>query len=111
MLPNSPKWLLSGDAEYSERVGPDVTAYAGAGLSYRTSAQAAFGETPGFKLPAYALLDLRAGVRWKQRWSAELWARNVTNKYYLNNVIYTIDTVSKFAGMPATYGVTIGFNY
>ena len=35
-----------------------------------------------------------------------LWGKNLTNKYYWNNVVIANDAIFRLAGMPATYGVT-----
>jgi len=37
------------------------------------------------------------------------WGKNIANKYYWTNVISSADSAARFAGAPATYGVTIGF--
>ena len=64
------------------------------------------------KLPEYALLSLRTGVETSNgRWRAELWGRNVTDKYYLTGTIRAADYFSRFAGMPATYGISVYFRY
>jgi len=39
------------------------------------------------------------------RWGAELWGQNLTNKYYWNNVVQVYDTNVRYAAMPITYGV------
>ena len=38
-----------------------------------------------------------------------VWGRNILNKYYLINVNPCLDATVRFAGMPATYGVTVSF--
>ena len=35
------------------------------------------------------------------------WAKNVFNKYYVTNVIPSLDTAARLVGRPATYGVTL----
>lgn len=111
-LPNTPKVQLTADAEYNFPLGGDVSGYIGATGSYRSSANASFGEAPELNLPGYGLLDLRAGIQGPDdRWRAQLWVRNVTDKYYLVNAGRTIDTASRFAGLPRTYGLTVGFSY
>jgi outer membrane receptor protein involved in Fe transport len=39
------------------------------------------------------------------------WAKNVTNKHYWNNVITAFENVVRYAGQPATYGVTFGYKF
>ncbi|MGH6614441.1 hypothetical protein, partial [Sphingomonas sp.] len=63
-------------------------------------------------IPGYATLDLRLGVGAPDsRWKAQIWGRNVTNKFYLTNVTDVIDTVVRLTGRPATYGVTLSYRY
>jgi outer membrane receptor protein involved in Fe transport len=40
-----------------------------------------------------------------------IWGKNVTNKYYWQNVISANDVVTRYAGAPATYGVTISHKF
>jgi len=55
------------------------------------------------------LLDLRAGASLTRHVDLEVWGRNVTNTYYYNNVSHVVDTITRNAGMPATYGVTLRY--
>lgn len=109
-FPNAPKWQYSIDGEYSFPLTADSEAYIGASYAYRSDSVASFGSSPDFRLPAYGLLDLRAGIT-KGRWRAQIWGHNVTNKFYLQSVTHVIDTVARLTGMPATYGVTIGYKF
>jgi outer membrane receptor protein involved in Fe transport len=60
-----------------------------------------------YELPRYALLDLRAGVEAEDgSWRVMVWGKNVTNKYYWQNVVTSYDVVTRYAGQPATYGIT-----
>jgi len=111
-LPNTPKWQLTGDAEYSFPVGGNFDAYVGGSVSYRSSAFANFGEQPELLIKKYALVGLRAGLTdADNRWRVQIWGQNITNKYYSTNIGRQVDTLTRFAGMPATYGVTLGFTY
>lgn len=109
-FPNSPKWQYSIDGEYMVPLTADSEAYVGASYAYRSDSVASFGSSPDFRVPAYGLLDLRAGIT-KGRWRAQIWGHNVTNKFYLQSVTHVIDTVARLTGMPATYGVTIGYKF
>jgi iron complex outermembrane recepter protein len=110
-LPNTPRWLLNADAEYSFRVTDRLTGHVGASEFFRSSAYALFGQTPGFDIPSYALLDLRAGITSASGWGVELFGHNVTNRYYLTNVAHEIDTVTRYTGMPVTYGIKFSYRY
>jgi outer membrane receptor protein involved in Fe transport len=112
-FPNTPHWQGMMDAEYDfPIVGSKLTGFVGGTGTYRGSSYAAFGESPAFKIASYALLDLRAGVESGDgHWTAQLWGRNVTDKYYWLNVSHLTDYVSRLAGMPATYGISVGYRY
>ena len=112
-FPNTPPWQVNADAEYRFSLGDGgLGAVLGASLTVRDSSPAAFGENPIFELPSVALLDLRFGIEDEDSgWSAQIWGRNVTNAFYYNNVTHLTDYVSRIAGMPATYGITLGYRY
>ena len=109
-LPNAPKWQLNGDIEYRHNFDGGKDIYIGGAVTYQSGTYALFGQEPQFRIPGYALVDVRAGVEFANgRWRAEVFGRNITNKYYLTNISRSIDAVTAIAGMPATYGVTLGF--
>lgn len=65
---------------------------------------------------AYALIN--AGLRYSSeddRWSAEIWGRNLTNELVLTNNIITAPLFNSVrvgsVSPPRTYGVTIGMNF
>ncbi|MGI9375993.1 MAG: TonB-dependent receptor [Tsuneonella suprasediminis] len=109
-FPNSPKWQYTLDGEYAFPVANGITAFAGANYSYKSESVASFGNSPEFRLPAYGLLDLRIGVS-GEKWRASLWAKNVTNAFYLQSVTHVIDTVARITGMPVTYGATVSYRF
>jgi hypothetical protein len=39
------------------------------------------------------------------------WGRNVTDAFYLTSANRDLDTTTRFAGMPATLGVTLTWRY
>ena len=109
-FPNTPKWQIVGDAEYGIPLSATAQAFVGGSASYRSKSNAAFGERSEFALPSYTLIDLRAGVEW-DKWRLQVWGRNITNKYYWVNVSHILDTVARTAGMPVTYGATLGYRF
>ncbi|WP_067737659.1 TonB-dependent receptor [Novosphingobium naphthalenivorans] len=118
-FPFTPKWSLQGGIRYDWSLSDDLSAFVAARGSYQTRTVSAFGNQsaidaglPSLANKAYGLLDLSAGIESESgRWRAEIWGRNVTNTYYWTAVNYNIDTVTKFAGMPVTYGITLGYKY
>jgi iron complex outermembrane receptor protein len=111
-FPNAPKWQFLGDAEYEFPVSNELSMFLGGDAKYRTSTNAAFGDRVETKIPAYSLVDLRAGIQRKDGvWRVQLWGRNVFDRYYLLNVSHVTDTVARTTGMPATYGITISARF
>jgi outer membrane receptor protein involved in Fe transport len=111
-FPNTPKWQLSSDAEYKWSATDKLTAFLGGNVSYQSRTNSGFGNLELFRTKAYALLDLRAGIESGDgRWRATIWGRNVTNTYYWTATTHAQDAVVRFAGQPATYGVSLSFRY
>ena len=110
-LPSSPRFQFSGDAEYDRPLTQELTGYVGATVSHHDDTYALLGENPFYKLPAYTLLDLRAGVLSDRGWTVEVFGRNVTNKYYLTNTALSTDALVRYAGFPVTYGVRLTAHY
>ena len=70
------------------------------------------GELPLLKIDAYALLDLRAGIKSDDgTWRFSIWGRNVTNKYYWTTADHIADTTVRYTGKPATYGATLSVRF
>lgn len=111
-LPGSTKWQALSDVEYRFPVSGTVNAYLGGSLTYHSRSNAQFGNNPDFALPAYTLLDLRAGLAGiDNEWSVEAFGRNITNKYYWTNVSVSGDVQARYAAMPVTYGIRLTFHY
>ena len=89
-----------------------LSAFVGAGVTYRSSTNAAFGLAPALNIDAYALVNLRAGVETLDgRWRVQVWGKNVANRYYAVNIAHVSDTLATTTGMPATYGVTLSSRF
>jgi iron complex outermembrane receptor protein len=112
-FPNTPNWQAVADAEYDFPIPVgDLQGFVGGTLTYRGASYAGFGQSSIFKLPEYTLLDLRLGVQSPGgKWVGQIWGRNVTNQYYWTNVTHLTDYVSRLAGMPATFGVSVSYRY
>lgn len=138
-LPFTPKWSGSLDVSWRHDLGNDSAIFAGATVTARTKSDAVFnaenittssieatnplylagvgyaavapGVTRPFVINGYAIVDARAGYDSGQGWRVMLWTKNLFNKYYWNNVISSTDSAARLAGMPVTYGVTLGFDF
>jgi outer membrane receptor protein involved in Fe transport len=98
-FPNTPRWQMIGDSEYEIPISGSVSAFIGGDVKYRTASYSAFG-------------DLRAGLESPDgHWRGQLWGRNVTDKRYLIEAAYSVDTITQLTGMPATFGVDINYRF
>jgi iron complex outermembrane recepter protein len=111
-FPNTPRWQVVSDAEYKFSVSGAMDAFVGAAATYRSASFAAFGDVPQFRLPDYALLDLRAGLESSDgTWRAQVYGHNVSDRYYWVGVTRVIDTLDRLAGDPATFGVSLSYRW
>ena len=111
-VPYTPKWALSGTVNYEHPINDRLVGFAGAQVNYRSSTTTAIGSPEFYGMPAYATLDLQAGVETSDyKWRFFLWGKNVTNSFYLTNVVEAEDAVIRYTGMPATFGATISYRY
>ena len=111
-FPYTPKWSGNADAEYRWPLKDQLQAVVGATATYNSATNGGFGEDPVYRVRSYALLDLRAGVEGDGgKWRISVWGRNVTDQYYWTTVTRASDAGTRFAGLPATYGVTLAYRY
>jgi outer membrane receptor protein involved in Fe transport len=99
------------DVEYRQKVAGDLDGYIGFGGLANSRAFADLGQPARQRLPAYVTYDARIGVESDKGWRAGLFVRNLTDKYYWTTVNYTGDTLSKFAGMPRTFGASFSADF
>ena len=118
-MPYSPKWNLTLDGQYDVPLGGELKGFVGANMTYRSKTISVVGGSenppnavpntfPMFGIDSYALVNLRAGVE-TDTWRVELWGKNVFNKYYWNTVYPAFDTIVRYTGMPATFGVNFSY--
>ncbi|MGN6269174.1 MAG: TonB-dependent receptor [Sphingomonas sp.] len=119
-LPFTPKYAVSVNGDYEWSVGAATTAYVGGSLRflgeqsgpYSPTYLAAYGRQ--YKIPSYAVTDLRAGLEF-ERFSVELYAKNLTNAEGLTNVTgegnHPFGAVGTGVIRPRTFGITIGAGF
>jgi outer membrane receptor protein involved in Fe transport len=123
-VPFTPRNQASVAVDYQTPAFGAWTADLGASVNYRSDTISVVGGEENVPPPAgpqgsrmlgiagYALIDLRAGLRSADdKWKIQLWAKNVANKYYWNNAVVDSDDISRFAGMPRTYGLNLGYTF
>jgi len=103
----APPLSATFDAQYRATLSANLQGYAGVNAFYNARTFADLGENPDARLPAYATVDLRAGLQSHAGWRIGLFLRNVSDKYYWTTAFNGGDTLVKMAGMPRTYGTTL----
>lgn len=129
-LPFTPKWSGVVNVDYRHELASGGTTFVGASVNARSQSDAVIGANripfpvstasftrPGlegnvFNIKGYATVDARIGYEAPDAaWKVMLWGKNVFDKYYWTSVIPSLDSQARFAGMPATYGITFGFSF
>lgn len=111
-FPYTPEWQVNSDIQYTQPVSDDVDGFIGGSFTYRSKTSGDFVPDSRLDIDAYGLLDLRAGVESSDgRWRVMAYASNVFDTYYWQTSTRRGDTVIRFAGMPRTFGVTVGAKF
>jgi iron complex outermembrane recepter protein len=108
----APEWQNNIDIDYEWQVGAGRTGFVGVSAAYRSDSSADFESDPLFDIDAYTLVDGRVGIKTDDgRWKFSVWGKNLTDEYYWHSVIRVQDSVVRVAGMPRTYGVSLGVEF
>jgi iron complex outermembrane receptor protein len=111
-LPFSPKWHAVADVSYEWNLSNGLGAFVGGNVLYNSATNSTLGDPASSEITAFTTLDLRAGVRAADgRWSLFAWGRNVTDEYYWTNQFVTQDVITRYAAKPATWGVTLSYDF
>jgi iron complex outermembrane receptor protein len=110
--PFTPRLQGNVDIQYEWALGSGLKPFVGAGMTYQGHTfgtfSVPFAPAPNFNIKEYALLDLRAGIASADdSWRLSVFGHNVTNTFYWTGLNYTSDYIVRYAGRPATYGVTL----
>jgi outer membrane receptor protein involved in Fe transport len=117
-VPYTPEWQASMIGDYEWSAG-SVRPFVGGGVRTRSKTTSIVGGDDIFingrqiySIRGVPIVDLRAGVESEGgRWRAMVWGKNVFNEYVYDNVFAQSDVVVRYAGQPATYGITASFKY
>ncbi len=107
-FPVAPKVQADLDVSYTWTLASGWSATLGAHANYQDDTYAFFGEDDILYIDSYTLVDLRAALQ-RDAWKFSLWGRNVTDEYYWTNVSFAADSMVRFTGMPATYGIDASY--
>lgn len=111
-FPNAPSWQFAANARYEFSLSDSMNAFLGSNVSYRTATYAQFGNDALFKMPSYPLAGVYAGIKApNDRWSVQLWGRNIFDRFYVSGVTYAGDAIERTTGQPGTYGATLSMRF
>lgn len=109
-FPLSPEWHLVGGAEYRWAVGRRREAFVGSNVTFLSSSNADLGDIPVLRLNPYAVVDARAGMGFGDRWTLEVFVRNLANQDYATFVSTVApDVIVRYTGRPRTFGLRLGY--
>jgi outer membrane receptor protein involved in Fe transport len=111
-FPYTPEWQANVDAEYEAPLTDTINGFVGGTMVYQAKSNGAFGEYPEFVIDAYTTFDARLGISsGDDSWRLQVWARNLTDKYYWTAAYRSNDSINRFSGQPRTFGVTLSHRY
>ena len=115
-LPYTPKFSANADIDYEWSLGRAWAPFVGSNVNYQgpqsTTFTTATLPAPDFEIHGYALLDVRAGIRSPDdKWQVMAYCHNVTNKFYVTSISEYLDTVTRYTGQPAIYGVSVRLRF
>ncbi|WP_158213681.1 TonB-dependent receptor [Sphingopyxis witflariensis] len=115
-LPFAPKFAASASIDYAFPVSGSLDAFFGAGVRSQTksygSPQLGGQDKLDATIKGYTTLDLRAGLTSPDAgWKLMLWGKNVTDTHYWTNSLRAFDTIVRYTGRPAEYGVTFSYDF
>jgi iron complex outermembrane receptor protein len=122
-IPYTPKYQFVGNVDYTFPLTSTLDGYLGGGVNTRSATKSVIGSPASpagasvqsadlFGIDGYTTVNLQAGVASHDgHWRATIWGKNVFDKYYWNNTVYVFDDIVRYAGMPATYGITVSYRH
>lgn len=116
-LPGVSKWAGSIGGEYSKSsklFGTSGSFFLGLDVFFRSEFSSSPSPSEFLNVPGYALVNARMGYRVKEGFSAFVWARNLLNNDYYEQLLPAAGNAGHFAavlGDPATYGLTLKYAF
>lgn len=111
-FPYAPFWQANGSADYTTDIGHGMSAFMGGSISYQGKSNGQLGKASVYDIPAYTLVDLRAGVSTAGgAYRLSIWGTNVFNTFNVTRAYRSFDFDVRSTGMPARYGVTLSARF
>jgi iron complex outermembrane recepter protein len=108
----TPKTQLSLIASYDRPISTDLGIETTLAANYQSRSFGDLENSAPFRIDGYGLLNANIALySLDNQWRVGVFAKNLTDKYYATTTFYLRDTISRYAGMPRTYGLTVGYNF
>jgi iron complex outermembrane receptor protein len=108
----SPKKSGAVTVLYGRDLTSDLGIQAAVNARWQSESHADLEGDPNFEIKDYGLVNASLGVHaLDDRWSAQLWVRNLTNTYYWTAVSSNANVVVRFPGQPRTFGASLTFAF
>jgi outer membrane receptor protein involved in Fe transport len=108
----APRLQYTALGDYSLIVGGSHIASISADYSHTGTTNSTLEENPHYAHRAFGIVNAR--LRWRRAdgaWSAMVWGRNLTNQFSQVSIFNIGDAVSRYTGMPRTYGVSLSCRF
>lgn len=112
-LPGISKWAASFGAEVAKPLGGGEI-FGGWDIYYRSDFSSSPTPSLYLNVEEYALLNLRVGFRAARGWSGQLWARNLLDEQYFEQLLAAGGNAGHYAavlGDARTYGLTFRYDF
>jgi outer membrane receptor protein involved in Fe transport len=126
-MPFTPELTYNLDIDYRIPLNSGGELFMGVRATGQTDSDAAIGadrivwptgpysravDSHPYELDGFTTIDARLGYETEDgKWRVMLWGKNITDEYYWTTIIPSSDDIARFAGRPATYGITVGYTY
>ncbi len=116
-LPGISKWAATVGAEVTTKgnfLGQNGKFFLACDTYYRSSFSSSPSPSKYLVIDGYAILNMRIGFRASQGASISLWARNLLNQDYFEQLLPAGGNAGQYAGVlgdPRTYGVTLRHSF
>ena len=107
-LSNAPTWQANGTLRYVWPISESLYMTVASDISYKSAV------ANGIQDPIsnYTLVNARLGIGDADgKWDVTLWGRNIFNEYYFPAAFVGNGTYARINGLPATYGVSLSYNF
>jgi outer membrane receptor protein involved in Fe transport len=123
-FPDTPHWQVAGNFTYDKPLEGGLRVEAGLNGTYQSFSHGDFQNYSSYTIrgqlipediyaiPGYVLVDAGFSlVSPRERWKGTLWAKNLFDKEYWTSANYGLDMMTRFSGMPRTYGASISWRF